>query len=109
MSGSAAGPGGSAGREFRAVREPGAVGFPRGRGCRDGHGWPEPRPQDHRGESLLSCHSGCSASGKTYHHNFLKNSVKFLFSGSSDTYTLFYFWSQSGQTLVSRGLIAGPF
>lgn len=61
-----------------ASRDPGA-GWGCGAGrhgcscrCRDGDGWPEPCPEDHCGESLLPCHSRCSAPGKVLHYNYLK-------------------------------------
>lgn len=72
VSGSAACSGSSASSELGTAGEPGAASRCRSCGCRNGHGWPEPCPEDHCGESLLSCRSGCSASGKTWHHTFLK-------------------------------------
>lgn len=65
MFGSAACPSSSASSEFCSVGKPSAVSLCCSCWCRNGNGWPEPCPEDHCWESLLSCHSRCSASGKT--------------------------------------------
>lgn len=72
MFGSTACPSSSASSEFCSVGKPSTVSLCCSSRCRNGDGWPEPCPEDHCWESLLSCHSRCSASGKICCHNFLK-------------------------------------